>query len=563
MFLLTQQRASLAQDVEAEQHTVGYDDDGLEQQLLNKLNKSSRTDKARQVTSATNSSRQQAQHAGPTQHWTRPLPVALDLESQSSPPASRDGRLGDLLDDLLTQAQTADATTAQQQLRAAQQQAQHAAHRQVQPTSFDIQQDDQQDLQEQQHMPPQAPLQQDVQLVSWHTPALVWIPHHDSHIACMLASSENPQATPVVLFLIAQVPPSAAAVVRSHRQLLDNLLQPAQRHPQQQSQLPPAAGSQPPPAASAGKQQKQKQQKSFLYSTTSSRSNSTPLGHPQRPAPKKKPKFSIRETPTHHTPSAFVTPQGKGQGAAAAAAGLGSGARTLASLLGPSTATPNRQTGKANNNSSRTPVQHSTGAGLAGLFATPKSSSSKPPAHGKAGAGPAGPSPQHTPGPAAATPDTGAAAAAAAAAGADVEPAALFAEDGHAAHTPAAAAAAGVDATTPHAAGSSGGNRGSKRKAGAANPLEAMSASRQRQRAFLDKLPAGPAAGAAAGAGLAGTQLSGLSVPLGANLSKVWQQLQDVRKKQQDRLEEHPDSDAGKAAGKLGQKVTVVCFCVI
>jgi hypothetical protein len=31
------------------------------------------------------------------------------------------------------------------------------------------------------------------------------------------------------------------------------------------------------------------------------------------------------------------------------------------------------------------------------------------------------------------------------------------------------------------------------------------------------------------------------------NLSKVWQQLQDVRKKQQDRLEENPDSDAGGA----------------
>jgi hypothetical protein len=52
-----------------------------------------------------------------------------------------------------------------------------------------------------------------------------------------------------------------------------------------------------------------------------------------------------------------------------------------------------------------------------------------------------------------------------------------------------------------------------------------------------------------------GLQLAGVTVPLGANLSKVWQQLQDVRKKQQDRLEESPDSDAGMA-------VRAGCFLV-
>jgi hypothetical protein len=41
-------------------------------------------------------------------------------------------------------------------------------------------------------------------------------------------------------------------------------------------------------------------------------------------------------------------------------------------------------------------------------------------------------------------------------------------------------------------------------------------------------------------------QLAGVRVPLGASLSKVWQQLQEVRKKQQDRLEENPESDAGE-----------------
>jgi hypothetical protein len=72
-----------------------------------------------------------------------------------------------------------------------------------------------------------------------------------------------------------------------------------------------------------------------------------------------------------------------------------------------------------------------------------------------------------------------------------------------------------------------------------------MSAARQRHRAFLDRLPAAPTAASAA-AGLAGLQLAGVTVPLGVNLSKVWQQLQDVRKKQQDRLEESPDSDLGE-----------------
>lgn len=143
------------------------------------------------------------------------------------------------------------------------------------------------------------------------------------------------------------------------------------------------------------------------------------------------------------------------------------------------------------------------------------------------------------------TPGSAVAAAPAAAEGsaAAVAPAALFAEDQQDAHTPAAAGAA---ATTPQGTGSSGGShRDNKRKAADVNPLEVMSESRQRHKAFLDRLPAGPTAASAA-AGLAGLQLAGVTVPLGVNLSKVWQQLQDVRKKQQDRLEENPDSDAGE-----------------
>lgn len=82
------------------------------------------------------------------------------------------------------------------------------------------------------------------------------------------------------------------------------------------------------------------------------------------------------------------------------------------------------------------------------------------------------------------------------------------------------------------------------------NPLEVMSASRQRQRAFLERLPTTPAA---SGPDLAGLQqLSSLCVPLGTNLSKVWQQLQDVRKKQQDRLDENPGCDTGEGEGRLG-----------
>lgn len=334
-----------------------------------------------------------------------------------------------------------------------------------------------------------------------------------------------------------------------------------------------SAALQPPPAPATAKQQKHK---SILYSTKSAthstastpvgRAASTPQQQKKASAAKKKPRFSIKDTPTQPTPSAFVTPQRKGQGhpAAAAAAGgdggvdagIGSSARTLAGLLGGSGATPSRRPGSTS--LSRTPLQHSSAAGLAAFFATPKRSNSKAPQQHTADAALSGA--QTTPPVSAVT--GGGVSSAVAAAGAAT---ALFDDGASALRTPAAAAA-GADAVTPHTAGGSSSGKGSKRRASDVNPLEELSAARQRQRAFLDSLPTGPAW---AGPGLAGLQLGGVSVPLGSNLVKVWQQLQDVRKKQQDRLEESPDQDTGgcqaaaAAADCLVCRLYNVCHCLL
>jgi hypothetical protein len=347
-----------------------------------------------------------------------------------------------------------------------------------------------------------------------------------------------------------QLPPSAAAVFASNKQLLAYLLQSGPR--QQQPQAMESAALQPPPAPATAKQQKHR---SILYSTQPApRSNgSTPVGRtastPQQQkkasAAKKKPRFSIKDTTTQATPSAFVTPQRKGQGNTAAAAaagggggadaGIGSSARSLGSLLGAPGVTPSRQPGSTA--PSRTPLQHNSAAGRAALFATPKRSNSKAPQQHIAGAALAGG--QTTPTVSAAAFAAGSADSAAPAEAAT----ALFADEGPAVRTPAAAAAAGADAVTPQAAGGgSSSGKGSKRRASEVNPLEQLSAARQRQRAFLESLPTGPVW---AGPSLAGLQLGGVSVPLGSNLVKVWQQLQDVRKKQQDRLDENPDQDTG------------------
>lgn len=87
------------------------------------------------------------------------------------------------------------------------------------------------------------------------------------------------------------------------------------------------------------------------------------------------------------------------------------------------------------------------------------------------------------------------------------------------------------------------GSSSSRRKGAPVNPEEIMTASRQRHRAFLEALPAVPAA---AGPDIGSLNLSSVCVPLSANLSKVWQQLQDVRKQQQDALDEASNSHAGK-----------------
>jgi len=306
---------------------------------------------------------------------------------------------------------------------------------------------------------------------------------------------------------------------------LSALLQPKQH--QQQVQ-----------AAAVGRQAPQSKQKSVLLSTTSARSHSTPLGRtPQRAAPKNKPRFSIKDTPMQSTPTAFATPQAKrqktstggGAAAAPAAAGTGSSARSLAGLLGGVAATPNPQASSAD--AARTPMQQRSAPGLSALFATPKNSSSKPPAPRSV---PAQAGVQRTP------------EAPGAPGYASVGPAALFSEGEHASETVAAAAAAGGGPEVtplPRVPPSNRSGSSSRRKGAVVNPEEIMTAWRQRQRAFLEALPAMPAA---AGPDIGSLHLGSVCVPLSANLSKVWQQLQDVRKKQQDALDEAPNSHAGK-----------------
>jgi hypothetical protein len=115
MYLTQQQRAQDLDDAD-EHDTVGYDDDGLQEQLIRKLRKA--TPNLATTTQTAAAKRNINRHpAAQSSHLslTRPLPAGL--VEQHSPPNSRDARprVHDLLDDLLTQAQTADAAGEQQQ----------------------------------------------------------------------------------------------------------------------------------------------------------------------------------------------------------------------------------------------------------------------------------------------------------------------------------------------------------------------------------------------------------------------------------------------------------------
>jgi hypothetical protein len=126
MYLTQQQRAQDLDDAD-EHDTVGYDDDGLQQQLIRKLRKATANLPTTTPTAA--AKRNINRHpAGQPSHLSlpRPLPAGLvEQHSQHSPPNSLDARprVHDLLDDLLTQAQTADAAGEQQQ---------HASNQEVQ-----------------------------------------------------------------------------------------------------------------------------------------------------------------------------------------------------------------------------------------------------------------------------------------------------------------------------------------------------------------------------------------------------------------------------------------------
>lgn len=158
MFLHTQ---APQDDDHAEQleQCVEWDDDGLQQQLLEKLNKTHNITPAQGGLSTTKgSSRQQAQRglAGSSRQQALLPPAGLDRDSSPPPHTSQDTpRLGvhDLLDELLTQAQrtTADDNTAAQQ-----QPARHGAHPQV----------DQHQVQQEQQGPSQGQLLGNQQHVS-------------------------------------------------------------------------------------------------------------------------------------------------------------------------------------------------------------------------------------------------------------------------------------------------------------------------------------------------------------------------------------------------------------
>lgn len=154
MFLHTKAAQDTDHDhAEQLEQCVDWHDDGLQQQLLEKLNKSHNSTPARGGLSISKASRRQRGLARSSSRQQALLPPA-GLDRDSSPPQDTP-RLGvhDLLDELLTQAQrtAADDNTAAQQ-----QPARHGAHPQV----------DQHQVQQEQQGPSQGQLLGNQQQVS-------------------------------------------------------------------------------------------------------------------------------------------------------------------------------------------------------------------------------------------------------------------------------------------------------------------------------------------------------------------------------------------------------------
>lgn len=426
----------------------------------------------------------------------------------------------------------------------------------------------------------------------------------------------------------AQAQSNTAAVLNSNRQLLEGLLQareqqpeheqqqqprelhaaqgattmlsnPWSQHPQQQplSQLPqhqpqlqqtqqqhqqqaPASlghllapqSQKPAPAKPVPHKGQQQRRKSVLYTT------------PQQQAPKKKPRFSIRDTPAatggvHRTPGTANRPRTAAAAAAAAGAivalstqgmpssqaGGFTGPSALAALLGGNSTTPARHrhlaagagvgrtgesvgavgaAGAASADFSKTPGSTSRkgGLGVSGLFPTPRFSTNKGSRLGHAV--------QQSPAPGFGTGSIAtdssskpAGASIHAAAAADVieeaaeltpVPAALFQEE----EAPAAAAA-----VTPQISRDKTSH--GRRSSITSNPLQIMEEQRQRQAQFLSALPAAAATRSSAFSSNSGmlnclTQSGGrgVQVPVGSSLAKVMQRIVAAQKEQQELLEQ-------------------------
>lgn len=428
-------------------------------------------------------------------------------------------------------------------------------------------------------------------------------------LAGILQEQQQPPLQPRVQQQLAAVPaPAAFANPWSQHPLQEQHQQQTQQHHEsQQTQAPvqphlkaPASYSQllaQPPhkqhATAKAQQHKVQQQrrKSVLYST------------PQQQAPKKRPRFSIKDTPApaptsmHRTPVTATRPAAPAAAEAATQAMPGSqvagltGPSALAALLGSSAAaTPARRkpaattaglgrTGESSGlpaaaDFSKTPGSSSRKGvvGPSGLFPTPRYSTNK---GSKLGQAVHREKPSPVPsfgvaGAAAAAVDQGARIPQDAAAGiADdgdmtAVPAALFQDDDATSQgdrqqqQPPGQQDAAASALTPQIS-RDGAARG-RRSSITTNPVQLMEEQRQRQMQFLSALPAASASKAAAFnsnssmlhcLGQSGGR--GVNVPVGSSLSKVMQQIVGAQKEQQELLEQQLVESGGAQPAPAGK----------
>lgn len=349
--------------------------------------------------------------------------------------------------------------------------------------------------------------------------------------------------------------------------------------------------SQPQKPAVNKPQQKPAQQrrKSVLYST------------PQQQAPKKKAKFSIKDTPA----STRLPASTRGYGAALIAcrsalavqdgtndpmqdsqAAGGAGSSAIAALLGGgSTVTPAKQTptrtaaglgrmgessGAAVSTAAKTPgsTNRKGVGGSSSLFMTPRFSTNKGsrlaqgvqitpvPAFGSTASAEA---PGSSAKAIATDTDTRQPAAADDEYEGPAVPAALF-QDEHAAADGQQAEAGPAADGSPLMQRTATGN--GRRSSVTSNPLQLMEEQRQRQAQFLSALPATAASVSRSSvfhssrsmAGcLAQSGGKGVAVPAGSSLAKVMQQIVTAQKEQQDLLEQQADQSADKSSTAVGE----------